>query len=775
MSKSMKTIKLNEMLVAVVGLALQLSALGFRAYGAAGDVDLSFNASLGITGAVQVVAVQPDGKVLAGGAGTFVNGTNSYAMLRLNTNGSTDETFAPADFYPAVGDLGVTYDPGVYYFTHSFTAFAVQPNGKVVVAGVATLWGSEDDLGYLYRGDLCFVTRHHADGSLDASFTPALGNLLYGGGEIVRALAVEASGKILIGGYFHAINGTNRNGIARLNANGTLDTSSSLNLSSNYLFTVTALASQPDGKFFLEGQRLNSDGSPDASFSGVAGVSSVVLQPDGKVLIGGNFTTVHGTNRNRIARLNANGTLDAGFDPGAGANAMVRSIALQTNGGLIIAGDFTTVNEANRNRIARLNANGGLDASFNPEPAVSSPPEMLALQPDGKVLIGGPLVTGEPWFGPASDWPAFVNGTLFNGRMRLNPDGRVDRAFASAPFNPPLSAMYHLEDCIGDPRYGCLQGAVGTTLVSQPDSKVLIGGYSVSTITGDETLVQIFHPFVARFGIAGGLETRFDQLTNAYEINALALQPGGKILVGGWFYRPGSDYGVARLNGDGSVDEAFKAGTAVVNGIVYSMALQSDGKVLIGGNFTMVGGTNRQSIARLNASGSLDTTFNPGTGANGAVRAIKLQPDGKLLIGGAFNAFNGTNRSCIARLNPNGSLDLGFNPGIGADGVVSSIALQPDGNVLIGGDFNTINGVERRYVARLYGDYRPLLTLSQLNASAVLSWSVSAPDFKLQESTNLALANAWLPVARSPITNGAQISVTMPAAGERKFFRLWKE
>src|SRR5436190_7759521 len=95
-------------------------------------------------------------------------------------------------------------------------------------------------------------------------------------------------------------------------------------------------------------------------------VFSVAVAPDGKVLIAGDFTLVNGTNRNRIARLNQDGSLDTGFDPGAGANAIVYAVAAQPDGKALIGCDFTTYNRTNRNRIARLNLDGSLDTSFEP-------------------------------------------------------------------------------------------------------------------------------------------------------------------------------------------------------------------------------------------------------------------------------------------------------------------------------------------------------------------------------------------------------------------------
>ncbi|MFP5445738.1 MAG: fibronectin type III domain-containing protein, partial [Betaproteobacteria bacterium] len=134
--------------------------------------------------------------------------------------------------------------------------------------------------------------------------------------------------------------------------------------------------------------RLNADGTLDAGFNPDANnfVSSVAVQPDGKVLVGGSFTSMGGQMRNRIARLNADGTLDEGFNPDV-PNGLVFSVAVQPDGKVLVGGSFTNVGGQTRNRIARLNADGTLDADFNPD--ANSDVSSLAVQPDGKVLVGG--------------------------------------------------------------------------------------------------------------------------------------------------------------------------------------------------------------------------------------------------------------------------------------------------------------------------------------------------------------------------------------------------
>ena len=145
---------------------------------------------------------------------------------------------------------------------------------------------------------------------------------------------------------------------------------------------------------------------------------------------------------------------------------------------------------------------------------------------------------------------------------------------------------------------------------------------------------------------------------------------------------------------------------AGANGSVYCIALLPDGKILIGGSFTSYDGTARNRVARLNSDGSLDPVFAAGgSGANGAVHALAVQADGRILVGGYFTAYDGTARSHVARLNADGSLDGSFLAmGSGADDLVYSLGIQPDGKVLLAGYFRAYNGIARAHVARAWGD-----------------------------------------------------------------------
>ncbi len=687
---------------------------------------------------VRTIAVQPDGKVLVGGAVSAANRTDvnfSFGVARLNSNGSLDYSFNPRG-----GANG-----GVY-------SLALQPDGKVLVGGGLLT----DGTNYTYG-----LVRLNANGSLDGSFDPGQG----GPGGFVSSVALQSDGKVLVGGNVPSGHGTSRAGAARLNPNGGLDTSFDPRLDLGG--AVDSVAAQADGKVLVGGwfgpvngtnqnglARYNADGSLDISFSpnlgpfseDVAILKTIVVQSNGTVLIGGHLSAVNGVSRDGIARLNVSGSLDGGFNPGKGVDNLVTSLLAQPDGKVLIGGDFTTVKNLTRSALARLNADGSGDSGFKaPFTVFDSSEVQMVLQPDGKVLVAKMLA-------------------------RLNTDGSRDTAFI-----PDLAAIYR-NDCW--PNYQCLHYPAASAIALQSDGKVLLGGYSIHSNCDNESCVDSYRHFIIRLNPNGTRDSGFEPAVgnqrygSAEIIQALAVQPDGKIVVGGIFssIKGTNRNAIARLNADGTLDNGFNPGTGA-NGGVASTVLQPDGKVLVSGYFSAFNGTNRNGIARLNANGSLDSTFAQGGGANGGVRSIALQPDGKVLMGGDFTTVNGTNRNHIARLNANGSLDLGFNPGTGADEVVRSIALQSDGNVLIGGDFTFVNGVVRPNVARLLGNSTSL-TIARLNGAAIVAWPLGALNFQLQETTNLSWANAWAPVAHAAVTNGGQISVSIPAGTGAKFFRL---
>ena len=344
----------------------------------------------------------------------------------------------------------------------------------------------------------------------------------------VLSIALESGGNIVLGGGFSYANGVLQTDVTRLDSEGAWDT-----------------------KF-------------DKNIGAGSYVECVLLQPDGKILVGGSFTYFNNVPRNHITRLNRDGSLDSGFSAGPGADGLVRRILLQPDGKIILVGDFTTLAGVARSRIGRLNANGTLDATFDPGSGANNSIYGVALQTTGRIIISGPFST--------------FNGAARNRLARVNADGSLDNSFV----------------------------------------------------------------------VGAGMNAR---------ANVILPLPGDKLLLGGFFttINGASAIRMARLNANGSLDTTFGVGAGPSAGVL-AMALQPDGKIVVGGDWMTWDGTQRARIVRVNTNGVLDNTFAVGAGANASVSALAVLPDGRVAVGGAFKVLNGFNRYRFALLDGNGGL-----------------------------------------------------------------------------------------------------------------------
>jgi uncharacterized delta-60 repeat protein len=634
-----------------------------------GELDTSFTSQTDLH--IYAIVIQPDGKILIGGAFSEVNGESRNRIARLNPDGSLDEGFNP--------NVIAENDPNNEYYGGMVNAMVLQSDGKILVGGLFTQIG----------GQHCKdIARLNPDGTLDTIFNPDLQSIDPEYPSSVRALAVQADGKILLGGKFDTVNGALNKNLARLNHDGSLDISFAPN-PNNLVDTVMV---EPDGKILLGGAfsqvesitrnyiaRLNFDGSLDEDFNPNADnpVVALALQSDGKILAGGFFTHIGDVERSRIARLYPDGGLDADLNPGA--DAAVMALALQADGKILLGGYFTQVGGMGRNHLARLNPDGSLDIDFNPD--VDGVVYAIAVQPDGKVIIGGNFT--------------HVNGVERSNIARLSCEGSLEETF-----NP---------------------GAGGNVfaLAIQPDRKILVGGGF--TLLGGETRNHI-----GRLESDGSLDDTFAPNIDS-TVYTLALHLENKILVGGYFttVEGQTRNHIARLNANGSLDTGFAPDA---DGPVYALAVQADHKVLIGGNFYLVDGIQHSYIARLNQEGDLDDAFNPGI-ASGDVYSIALQSDGKILVGGFFLSVGGQSRKRIARLAQNGDLDQDFNPG--ADNTVRAIALQPDGKIVMGGAFTEVDGQPRDHIARLSNNIPAQQAFSVDPLGREITWQLSGSSPEL--------------------------------------------
>ena len=189
------------------------------------------------------------------------------------------------------------------------------------------------------------------------------------------------------------------------------------------------------------------------------------------------------------------------------------------------------------------------------------------------------------------------------------------------------------------------------------------------------------------------------------QAEAAAEDPDGKIIFVGIFtsYSGIPFNRIVRINSDASVDDTFNIGTGFNNGAAI-VSIQPDGKILVGGGFTSYNGTPANKIIRLNSDGTVDGTFNIGTGFDLTVWAIEFQSDGKILVGGDFTQYNGNSHPHLIRLNSNGSVDNTFDLGTGLNDTVYDIVLQNDGKTIILGDFTTVDGNSHVRIVRLNDD-----------------------------------------------------------------------
>ncbi len=578
-------------------LAFVLLLSNFLQAAMPGDVDQSFRTQVGVgEGNPVAVGRQKDGKWIIAGSFGSVQGVTRRGIARLMSNGLLDLSF----------DTGWTADTGA-----TVTAAAILPDGKILVAGSFTS----------FAGRNChYLTRLLSDGRLDVTF-----NRSAGANNSITAMAVTPQGKIYISGNFTQVAGVARPGLALLNANGTLDLS------------------------FSPGVGPNSR------------ADAILALPDGKIMIVGNFTQYNGTARPRVARVLATGALDATFNPGAGADNVVYCIAAQADGKFLLGGAFSNFAGAAHQRMTRLLPNGTVDPAFDPGTGVSGPAAgitCLEVLKDGKIYIGGSMTA--------------YQGIPRVGVARLQANGSLDATFADGSLSD--------------------SGSVRDIEVLPNGRLVAVGSFAEGG-------------GVAQISSSGVLDKAFSPGSNSDQIMTAAPLADGSVILGGFFRSyPGSNRRfLVKLRKDGALDLTWNATGTGPNDSIHNLAVQSDGKVILVGPLTSYNGVNVGGICRLNANGSLDTSFSAGgpAFAGGYPSQVRLQPDGRLLVAGSFTQYNGVARAGLVRLLSNRALDTSFDPGTGTNGVIHDLVLNAAGRIYIVGSFTSYQGTARSGVARL--------------------------------------------------------------------------
>jgi uncharacterized delta-60 repeat protein len=571
-----------------------------------------------------------------------------------------------------------------------------------------------------------YIARINSDGTYDSSFNTGIGP-----NENVRTTAIQSDGKIIIGGFFTSVNGNSSNYLARLNIDGSLDTTFNTGNGANNV--VTSLKIQNDGKIIIVGYftqydgvsrnglaRINTDGTLDINFnpSNTSGTNAIALQSDGKILVGGNT----------LKRINPDGTLDNTFNIGTGG---IKSISIQNDNKIIVGGNFNYFNGIERDYIARINTDGSLDYTFNANTLLNDQVLYSSIQSDGKILVSSfSYVKSLNIDGSIDTLFNLNNGTVSNiYSIAVQNDNKIIIGGNGANYNSNLlNGVFRINpDNTIDTSFNQINEGIISSICLQDDGKILIGGRfnSVNNITVKN---------LARLNSDGTLDNDFTLALGSGPNNDVwdIEMQNTEIIIGGYFNSingSNSHNGIARIGMYGYVYTNF--GNSLTNNpynLIAGLSIQPDSKVIIGGQFTFGNESTLRYLGRLNYDGTIDNSFNLVNGPDGPVKTIEIQSDGKIIIGGWFSNVNAVSRNHFARLNSDGSLDTSFTIGTGANDIVDDIAIQDDGKIIMVGRFTNINGIEKNYIARLNSDGSIDNTFDTSNAANGNIYSLSIQD-----------------------------------------------
>jgi uncharacterized delta-60 repeat protein len=677
-----------------------------------GSVDTSFPQTFEGEGAVNSIAVQGSGtaaKILVGGWSMLPNDFDLVgpfcSLVRLNYDGNLDSDYTP---WSAPGGYISDIRVGDPLFPDDILIFCSYPKNPNGSGGTYYLLRLDASLNL--SSPLAFIGDETVDGP-------------------IFSMARQSDGNYVICGQFQkvynsaAASWASRNRVARLGPDlRTLDTFYSVGVGPNDTVEQISPMSSSDDRMVLAGNfstwngsprgylvRLNANGTLDNTFNSATGADDRIMRlkwfSDGSGgLIYGYFHSYNGQPRGCIAGLNADGSLNGNYatiTANQGFPAMASSLATQSDGKIIIGGNFTGVGGKYRGGLARLNPDGSLDTSF--KSGVDGWVEGVALQADGKILVAGN-------FGQCQ-------GYARHSLARLNPDGSLDTAF-----NLWLGA--------GDD-----SGSIVHQVVPLSNGQLMITGYIATATHSDLPAIRLYSD--------GTLDPSFDassfSIPGSEGLNGRRLAVAGSNYVVAGTYNEFSNGFLVRLTHNGAVDTSFGPANTpplhiqTMDGNVEDLFLQPDGKIVMSGGFShIIDGTGtppaRRAIARFSANGLLDNTFTPSLapppGANTIVlTAMAGQPNGKILIEQDFLNDDTFVSAQIARLNSNGFLDPSFILGNPANGSYwrsagNSILHLSSGKALIGGCYSTYNGTPAWSLVRIFaggGSFDPAIFLLLLN------------------------------------------------------------
>lgn len=540
---------------------------------------------------IYAIAVDSGGNAYLGGFFNRINGSTRNGLAKLLPDGTLDPTWNP----------GVPFN-----FFQSVNTLALDGSGNLYVGGGFTSISGQS-IARLAKVSTSGV------GAVDTSWSPAPDNS-------VNALALDGSGNLFVGGSFANIDGVARSGIAKLSTAGVVD---------------ATWNPAPNG----------------------GGVAALALDGSGNIYVGGGFTSIGGQTRTALAKLSAsgNGAADATWNPApAGANASIYSLALDASGNIYVGGHFSTIDGQALSNLARLSATGTgtADTSWNPSPDADV--DTLALQ-GANVYAGGSFLA--------------AGGVRHLGIAKIDSTGTVDSTTPDA-------------ETPGQIR----------TIVTWPDGSMIVGGFFLKT--GQTTRKSIL-----RLQPDGTLDPNWDAPADGF-VETLVNDGAGSVYVGGDFASIGGQprAGLAKVSatGTGSVDATWNPSITSSSGYSGVNALAFDGSyVYLGGLFDTINGASVSgNLARISASGSgtADTTWDANAGGQGQELTLALDAiNGYIYAGG----YNGLNKFSIST----GVIDTSWNPS--PDNEVDTLALDRNGSLFVGGRFQNIGTQAQKYLAKL--------------------------------------------------------------------------
>lgn len=709
----------NEGKVYVGGLFTDYDAnAGNDAYlvrlNADGSLDTSFDAGV-VNGAVNALAYAPDGSgdLYVGGAFTNYQGTVANRLVRITSNGARSvATTFNTNGSGANGPNGIVYS----------IVPAQDATTDIYIGGAFTIVGGTT---------INKIARLDNTGAHNVTFRTGVVTTNNGFNADVRTIVVDATDttRLYVGGAFTTYKAVANNFIIRLKNDGTSDLANFATgvgfSAASIVYSISQIPGTSDiiagGSFTTYKAtpaarivRLNSLGSIVPAFNYRLGfetsvyniyIPPLVENPTLDIYASGAFLNYNSNGMPRLARINADGTLDNFLEVGAGvagasAYAYNFMLAQDKSEKIYIGGSFTTYNGTSSAYIARVLRNGLYDTSF----AVGTGFNAIVRTIIPRVNRTGLTAAQKDQIYVAGDFTTYKGAPVgtYNRIVRLNSDGSVDNTFnVGTGFNSVVYSMIPTNDGTGD---------------------LYVSGFF-------DTYKGVSSKKIIRLKENGDIEYSFN-VGSGFNNYVLSMENApdstNDIYVGGYFttYNGTTKNKIVRLEPNGSISNLFSVGTgfnAAVSKGVWTIKADpnSTGNIYLGGNFTSYQSITTWGITKLKPNGAIDSSFRTGevlgyytatpTYTPGTIYSIAPQANGSVLVGGLFNRYNGTGNAIspnIIRLTSDGTIDGSFVVGTGVNANVYNIIDAGDGSLdyIMGGDFTLYNGLSRNGMSRIQGN-----------------------------------------------------------------------